>query len=197
MFAQIIPVETGGIAPSRPDTAYVGQSVFPRRIPYRHGAVFLQSLITIQLLVVALPSYSNAQCQPQWRSDALAGATNGPVHCLTQFDGDGLGPESPALYVGGDFTAAGQSAANNIARWDARLDGAHWSPLGLGLNGPALTMVVFDEDGDGPRSPALFVGGSFTMAGGVLALSVIEWDGSSTELSAGLLTEDDDVLSKR
>ncbi len=52
-----------------------------------------------------------------------------------------------------------------------------WLPgFGLpGLNGPAYAMTVFD-DGTGP---ALYVGGDFTMAGGVAANNIARWDGSA------------------
>ena len=34
------------------------------------------------------------------------------------------------LYVGGDFTVAGDVPANNIAKWN----GSSWSALGSGMN---------------------------------------------------------------
>jgi hypothetical protein len=90
----------------------------------------------------------------------------GPVitaYALTVFD-DGSGP---ALYAGGWFTNAGGSSANYIAKWN----GAHWSPLGSGLNARVHSMAVFD-DGTGP---ALYAGGAFTTAGGTPARFVAKW----------------------
>src|SRR5262245_53284145 len=86
--------------------------------------------------------------------------TSQSVLALAAFD-DGSGP---ALYAGGSFGTAGGAPANRIARWD----GASWSPLGTGVSGSSeqvSALAVFD-DGSGS---ALYVGGSFTNAGGVSA----------------------------
>src|SRR5690606_29477378 len=90
--------------------------------------------------------------------------------------GDGA---ASALYATGPFTRAGEVLdANAIARWD----GSAWSALGTGLvneapphhrNGAAL--AVFDEG----AGPMLYVGGSFTHAGGVPATNIARWDGAS------------------
>ena len=95
---------------------------------------------------------------------AVAGIT-----ALAQFD-DGTGP---ALYAG-----VSQSGSS-IARWD----GAKWTDVGGGTNGPVRALVVFD-DGHGP---ALYVGGSFTMAGTTPTPSgVARWDGNAwSPLPAG------------
>jgi len=58
------------------------------------------------------------------------------------------------LYVGGNFTAAGNGPANNIALWD----GTNWWPLGSGLNASVAGMAVSGN--------TLYVGGYFTTAGG-------------------------------
>jgi hypothetical protein len=99
----------------------------------------------------------------------------GFVRAMTVFD-DGSGP---ALYVAGTFTHAESTLVNYIARWD----GTAWSALttegggGLsrGVNGPVFALAVYD-DGSGP---ALYVGGAFSMAGGMPAQRVAKWDGSS------------------
>jgi hypothetical protein len=89
------------------------------------------------------------------------------VIALTVFD-DGLGP---ALYAGGDFTAAGGAAANRLAKWDGDI----WSPLtgpdGNGVNNWVDALTVFD-DGTGP---ALYAGGIFTTAGGVHSSMIARW----------------------
>ena len=113
---------------------------------------------------------------------------NGPVSALKVFDDDGTGPHAPALYAGGSFTSAGSVNTNGVAKWD----GSSWSPLGTGLmNGAnaagALAFCAFDEDGAGPNPPALFVGGSFTSAGGVSANNIARWDGVAwSALGSGL-----------
>lgn len=97
------------------------------------------------------------------------------VHSLAVYD-DGTGP---ALFVAGDFPAAGGIPANNIAKWN----GAAWTALGAGTNAPVRSLVVHD-DGTGP---ALYAGGSFTSAGGATANGIARWNGASwTTLSTGV-----------
>jgi hypothetical protein len=101
---------------------------------------------------------------------AIGNGLNADVRALTTFD-DGSGP---ALYAGGYFKYAG-GEVNSIAKWD----GQAWSSLGGGLAGYPTTAVnalaVFD-DGSGP---ALYAGGAFYAAGGVPAVDVAKWDGTS------------------
>lgn len=108
----------------------------------------------------------------------LADGTNGTVRALQVFD-DGTGP---ALYAGGQFTTAGGSAANYVAKWD----GSEWSglkgPGGNGANDIVWALSVFD-DGSGP---ALYAGGDFTAAGGVASNSLAKWDGADWEAVEGI-----------
>ncbi len=95
---------------------------------------------------------------------------SGTVFVLAVFD-DGRGP---ALYAGGDFTQAGGTTANSMARWD----GTAWAPLGSGLSGSIANVydaVVYD-DGNGP---ALYVSGRFETAGNVSARNIARWDGTA------------------
>jgi hypothetical protein len=92
---------------------------------------------------------------------------------LTVFD-DGTGP---ALYVGGQFTLAGEGEANYIARWD----GTAWAPLlhngdpgQNGTNDPVFALSVFNDGG----GPALYAGGNFTATGGAGANRVAQWNGT-------------------
>lgn len=85
---------------------------------------------------------------------------------LAAFD-DGSGP---ALYVGGDFTAAQSGHGSYIARWD----GTAWSTVGAPLNWKVYALEVFD-DGSGP---ALYAGGYFTTAGGVALANIARWNGA-------------------
>jgi hypothetical protein len=110
---------------------------------------------------------------------ALRDGFNGSVAVLQAFD-DGNGP---SLFAGGFFTGlwSGGATLSSIARWD----GASWSALGAaGLGGSARAMTVFD-DGNGP---ALYVGGSFSSAGFVLANSLARWNGSGWSDVGGGLT---------
>lgn len=90
---------------------------------------------------------------------ALGTGMNSQVNALTVFD-DGSGG-GPALYAGGDFTAAGAVAANRIAKWD----GSEWSALGSGINGESYEVrTLKGVEADSGGSPALYVGGDFTIS---------------------------------
>jgi trimeric autotransporter adhesin len=100
---------------------------------------------------------------------------NGSVRALTVFD-DGLGG-GPALYAGGQFTMASGVTVNKIAKWN----GTSWSSVGTGstngVNNTVFALTVFDDgSGDGP---ALYAGGEFTFAGGVLANRIAKWNGTA------------------
>ena len=120
---------------------------------------------------------------------ALGGGVDGEVLALAGYD-DGSGPK---LYAAGRFTNAGGVPANRIACWN----GTNWTPLGSGLDdsagspAAALALAVHDA-GSGPE---LYVGGFFTLAGGVPASRIARWNGSTwSALNAG--TTDPDGVSK-
>jgi hypothetical protein len=92
--------------------------------------------------------------------------TRDDVNALIGFD-DGTGP---ALYAAGHFRQLGDDrAALHIARWD----GNDWSALDTGLDYEAEALAVHD-DGSGP---ALYVGGVFSIAGGVASTGIARWNG--------------------
>ncbi|MCH7872412.1 MAG: hypothetical protein IID33_11995, partial [Planctomycetes bacterium] len=102
---------------------------------------------------------------------AVSEGANNWIHVMTVFE-DGGGS---ALYVGGDFWEIGGQQINRIARWD----GANWTPLGSGIAYPGEVSAcnalgVFD-DGTGT---ALYVGGAFSLAGGVPANHIAKWTGT-------------------
>ncbi len=127
------------------------------------------------LVALTSTSYGSAQpCDPTW-SDAFAAGVDGVVHASILYDEDGIGPSPPALFLGGNFTTAGGEPAARIVRWD----GQSFTPVGLGLTGSSVfAMAVYDEDGNGPSKPALFVAGNFTKAGLYSANNIARWDGS-------------------
>jgi hypothetical protein len=105
----------------------------------------------------------------------ISGA-NAFVSALAVFD-DGSGD---ALYAGGAFSAAGGIAASSIARWN----GTSWSSVGTGVSGLApyvYTLRVFDDGG----GSALFAGGGFTIAGGLLVNRIAKWNGARWSALAG------------
>ena len=86
------------------------------------------------------------------------------------------------LYAAGEFSTAGGSPASHIARWN----GSSWSALGSGM------VHVFCDCSLGVSALAvsgsdLYVGGSFTIAGGSMANSIARWNGSSwSALGSGI-----------
>jgi hypothetical protein len=78
--------------------------------------------------------------------EPYAGGVNGTIVQLDENQGQ--------LIVGGEFSQAGSTPANNIAFYN----GVQWSPLGSGTNGPVYATGTFDHK--------LWVGGNFTVVGG-------------------------------
>ncbi len=70
------------------------------------------------------------------------------------------------VYIGGTFTTAGSTNANNIARWD----GSVWHTLGDGVNGDVYSIYTNGND--------VYVGGNFSTANGDTVWSIARWDGS-------------------
>jgi len=107
---------------------------------------------------------------------ALGDGMDEAVQALAAFD-DGSGP---ALHAGGVFTTAGGVLVGGIAKWN----GQDWSALDGGLDNPDVQALATFDDGSGP---ALYVGGAFFDAGGVVVNHVARWDGSAwSALAQGL-----------
>jgi len=82
------------------------------------------------------------------------------------------------VYVGGQFSLAGGKAANRIARWDGR----NWSPLpdsATGANGVTSTVYAIAVSGTN-----VYVGGSFSSAGGYTANRIARWNGGNNTWTA-------------
>ena len=80
------------------------------------------------------------------------------------------------LYAGGWFTTAGGVAVQNIAKWNVST--LSWSSLGTGMTQVAGKLAIvqalaIDSAGN------LYAGGGFTTAGGVSALYIAKWDGTT------------------
>ncbi len=149
------------------------------REPHTTGG-FRAAIISAVLLPAWLwpVSAADAQCVYEWKPGQGIPGLNGPVFAMTVWD-DGGGA---ALYVGGQFTIAGDVQVNNIAKWN----GSTWSALGSGLGGtlPSVLALVV-------HNGTLIAGGHFTTAGGASANSIARWNGSTwSALSSGL---DNDV----
>ena len=72
------------------------------------------------------------------------------------------------LYAGGDFTTAGGSAANYIAKWN----GSSWSALGSGISGCPISDYGGSVSALAVSGSDLYAGGNFTTAGGKVSAYV-------------------------
>ncbi|MCC6660838.1 MAG: hypothetical protein IT437_08130 [Phycisphaerales bacterium] len=119
----------------------------------------------------------------RWNGVAWEGldlGVNSSVYSMAVFDDDDAGPRAPALFVGGAFSWAGGVNAWKFARWD----GHQWSAVDNVYGGPK-SMVVFDDDGSGPRPPGLFLTGSFLYPGSCIA-KYNGWQKGWDQLGSGL-----------
>ena len=106
----------------------------------------LGSMVAVVLVcLVALPSLAPAEAVP-CPAPAGAPAAPGDEYWAAGFNFPGLnggvsglafGPNG-SLYAGGQFTTAGEAAANYIARWD----GAQWNSLGTGMDHYVTALAV-------------------------------------------------------
>ncbi|MEM1082278.1 MAG: hypothetical protein AAGH65_11915, partial [Pseudomonadota bacterium] len=77
------------------------------------------------------------------------------------------------LYVGGEFREAGGASLNRIARYDTTQTGnAGWSALGDGTSSTVWALTTNGTD--------LYVGGSFSQAGGVSVNRIARYDTTQT-----------------
>jgi hypothetical protein len=76
------------------------------------------------------------------------------------------------LYVGGDFTTAGGSPANRVAKWN----GTSWSAVSTGTNDYVWSLTTAGTD--------VYAGGNFTSAGASFANYVAQWSTCTTAPSA-------------
>lgn len=110
--------------------------------------------IVLIVFILSLPFITQSQ---SWMP--LGGGMNGPVSALTVFNGE--------LIAGGEFTNAGGTPVNNIARWN----GTTWAQLGTGIIGNVKALIVYNNE--------LIAGGHFFTAGGVGANCIAKWNGNS------------------
>lgn len=85
-----------------------------------------------------------AQCGHSWQQGrgvpglSSSGLFGGLADVTALWDPDGPGPMSSQVVVAGEFSCAGDIAANNIASWDPAT--GSWSPFGAGFSGPIFRI---------------------------------------------------------
>lgn len=131
---------------------------------------------SLPIVLTLATSSLAAQCATQWLPGDRLASTNGVVMTTTRWDPDGPGPAGERLVVAGDFSWAGDLAANRIAAYDPATD--TWSAFGPGLDGMVRGVVAL-PNGD------LVAGGDFATAGGVTVQSVARWDGTAWQPMQG------------
>jgi hypothetical protein len=129
-------------------------------------------------------SLAVAQCEYYVAASATAPPVNHRVDAIASYDPDGSGPLAPRLLVGGSFAS---SPASTPRFWDGT---NYVAPFGViaypqwSFSTAVQSMALFEG--------RLIVGGGFTSAGGVTALSVAQWSGTSyAPLGAGLTSPAD------
>ena len=97
----------------------------------------------------------------------LAGGTaSGPFGAAWSKDGT-------EVYVTGYFTTAGGITVNKVARYNI-VNGIGWSAMGTGIStGTVGNHVVVGLDG------AVYLSGTFTAVGGIAAVNIAKWNGST------------------
>ncbi len=130
-----------------------------------------RSLLTLAVaaagVVLGGPAAARGECEPRWLPGDSIPGVNGDVCAVTTWDPDGAGPAGELLVVGGEFTFAGEVAANRIAAWD----GSQWQPLGTGTGGTDYAYVnaltVYNGE--------LIARGYFASAGGQVSAFIARW----------------------
>lgn len=111
----------------------------------------------------------------------LGPGLDAPVRALLAVEGETAGALDGRLIVAGEFQGAGALGLARIAVWD----GAQWSALGGGFDGPVLALALFDADGPGGDDAQLYAGGLFANAGVEPASNLARWDGAAWHAVGG------------
>ena len=108
----------------------------------------------------------NGQAFSPVTSSGSSGGANNAVNAVL--------PTSSGLVIAGVFTSVDGQPANRVARWN----GASWSAMGQGLDGPVTQLIQFNDD--------IVAAGSFQNSGSSPTARVARWDGAGwVPLGAG------------
>jgi hypothetical protein len=102
-----------------------------------------------------------------WSGIGSGGRMNGVSSSVFALTSDGTN-----LFAGGFFTAAGQTNANYVGRFD----GTNWYPLGSGIylaGGTAIVRAL------AMATNGVYAGGNFSAAGGLVAQYMAFWNGTN------------------
>lgn len=126
------------------------------------------SNISSAIVLLISASVVNAQsCDGQWLASEGYPGVSGQVRAVIAWDPDGDDPQTSYIVVAGDFQAAGNVAASNIALWN----GSGWADVGGGIDGLVTGLAVLEGQ--------LIAAGYFSHAGGTPVNRVARWDGES------------------
>ncbi len=135
-------------------------------------------VLLMAILAVCAGAPARGQCEPRWLPGDGVPGVFGTVRAMTLWDPDGVGPAATKLVVAGEFLAAGDIEARNIAMRDPA--SGVWESMGAGLDGVVHAVAVL-ADG------TLAVTGEFNNAGGGPARGVARWDGQAwSSIGGGL-----------
>ena len=137
----------------------------------------IRRVLSCRVALALLPLFAafspaTAQCQLGWLPGPAAPGPAGIAEAVLALpNGD--------IVAGGDFTIAGSTVVDNVARWD----GAAWRAMGNGFNAPVYCLARM-PNGD------LVAGGQFTASGSQPTSRIARWNGSSwAPIGTGLDSE--------
>lgn len=130
------------------------------------------------LFASALATAAVAQCTNPTIPLAANAGVDGQIGAATWWDPDGAGPANPVVVFGGDFTAAGQVVATDVATFDPVA--GTWGALpGLPTDVSVVSCLCVLPNGD------LVAGGTLGSIAGVPTRHLMRWTGSTWVTLAG------------
>ncbi|MGD0711878.1 MAG: PKD domain-containing protein [Bacteroidales bacterium] len=116
--------------------------------------------ILVGLMILFIGSFIDLTVSAQSWSP-LGYGVDGNVSAMAEYHNE--------LYVGGQFTKAGNINVSNIAKWD----GIKWFAVASGVDASITSMCVYSGE--------LYLGGNFIMAGSDTLNHIAKWDGKTLQ----------------